>query len=574
MVQIQDVEGMQYSRDGAPSQQQDYAFFNQQYATSTHAIDHNMFPSLIVQPKGDGDVVKAVNWARENKVAVAVKSGGHQYSGASSTSGRNIQIDLTNTYKDLVLRHPNTPGVKSKVPVLVGVSNHLQDFNEYLKKHGLFVPHGQCAYVCVGGHGQTGGYGQLGRSFGLFGDNIVMIRMVGHDGVIREISKQSDADLFYAILGGSPGNFGIITHYLVECHQAKDYLGTVPGPGGFKGPHGIKGLWLYSPEVLKRLVSDVAQMGDDPTVPRNFDLCVSVLSLDFPITTLFPELGKADNWERIQDKIKSYFGREFLKFLNGRFPAVIAVYAQWVPLSPEDKYDAIVDQWFQRYRDMGSLFKDEALQIRDIDEDLSKMTGEWIFPKKREFELPYVKRTYMTSSRNLVDNHWPDAVVKRIDSIYNPRHYLNNKPGDEDYERFMCLKLSVQIQCFGGEHSQFYTNRNNGTSYSWRDSTVCTTLDCFHNDDVEAKRFATRFAEGNDALMAGPNSPYSNQDKRVLWGSWGDWNMADPRVWKTYYEDQAKYEKIGKIRARADPQGTFTANPFAVKRVTGVPGKL
>lgn len=66
--------------------------------------------------------------------------------------------------------------------------------------------------------------------------------------------------------------------------------------------------------------------------------------------------------------------------------------------------------------------------------------------------------------------------------------------------------------------------------------------------------------------MIGANSSFSKTDKRVLRGSWGDWDMAKPEVWKTYYEDGAKYQSIGKVRAAADPKGTFTANPFAVER--------
>lgn len=34
------------------------------------------------------------------------------------------------------------------------------------------LPHGQCPLVCIGGHGQTGGYGNLLRSFGLNADFI------------------------------------------------------------------------------------------------------------------------------------------------------------------------------------------------------------------------------------------------------------------------------------------------------------------------------------------------------------------------------------------------------------------
>lgn len=65
-----------------------------------------MYPDLIVQLKRDEDVIKAVIWARENKVAIAVKSGGYYYSSMLSTSGKNIQIDFSNMYKNLIVLNP------------------------------------------------------------------------------------------------------------------------------------------------------------------------------------------------------------------------------------------------------------------------------------------------------------------------------------------------------------------------------------------------------------------------------------------------------------------------------------
>ncbi|CCF47670.1 FAD binding domain-containing protein [Colletotrichum higginsianum] len=397
MARIQDFQGMQYSRTGDELEQQDYAFFNQQYATSTYQKDHDMNPDLIVRPKHDEDVIRAVNWARENKVAVAVKSGGHQYSGASSTGGKNIQVDLSNTYKDLMVLRPKEPIADDRALVYIGVSTTMMDLNKYLKHNKLFVPTGQCAYVGVGGHGQTGGYGQLGRSFGLFGDHIKTIRLVCHDGVIRDITKLNDPELFYALLGGSPGNFGIITHYIVEVYRSKSYLGTVAGPNGFKGPHGIKALWIYSKEVLTRLLTTIAEMADDPTFPRGFDLCVSVISTEFPMATLFKELNDASVWDRVQDKIRNALEDKFLKLLNGKFPASIILYAQWCPTS-----------------------KGDNLQFGEFDMEMSDMTGQWLFPRAREFDLPYVKRTYATKSTTLGRDNWVGAVVDRIDLIYNP----------------------------------------------------------------------------------------------------------------------------------------------------------
>ncbi|TDZ49584.1 FAD-linked oxidoreductase [Colletotrichum trifolii] len=567
MVQIQDFEGMQYSRGGDEVEQQDYAFFNQQYATSTYQNEHDMNPNLIARPKHDEDVIRAVNWARDNNVAVAVKSGGHQYSGASSTGGNNIQIDLSNTYKDLMILKPKVPIAEDRALVYIGVSTTMAELNGYFKHNKLFIPTGQCAFVGVGGHGQTGGYGQLGRSFGLFGDNIRTIRLVCHDGVIRDVTKENDPELFYAILGGSPGNFGIITHYIVEAFKSQSYLGTVAGPNGFKGPHGIKALWIYSREVLEKLLTAVAEMADDPTFPRGFDLCVSVISTDFPIATMFNELNDATVWERIQRKISNVLEDRFLEFLNGKFPASIILYAQWCPTSPEDRYDDKVDAWFNQFRELQGRLENETLQFGEFDMEMSDMTGQWIFPRAREFDLPYVKRTYSTNSTTLAGDGWVDAVADRIDLIYNPRQYLEGHPGEKSFERYLRCKLSVQIQNFGGEHSRFSANRDNGTSYSWRDSTVVQTLDCFHEADEESRAYAKAWQAKNDAVMVGPDSPYSKQDRRLLWGSYGDWNLGDEKIWKTYYESEDKYERLGRARAKADPNGTFTANPFRVTAV-------
>jgi hypothetical protein len=564
MVQIPGFEGMQYSRDGTQAEKQDYAYFNEQYATSTYQVDHNMYPDLIVQPKGDEDVIKAVIWARDNKVAIAVKSGGHQYSGASSTSGKNIQMDLSNTYKDLMVLNPHDPIDQDRALVYVGVSNQLKELNTYLKHNQLFIPHGDCAYVCVGGHGQTGGYGQLGRGFGLFGDHIRTIRMVCHDGVIRDISKENDFELFYAILGGSPGNLGIISHYTVEVYQAKSYMGIIAGPNGFKGLHGIKGVWIYSPKVLKKLLTAVAQMADNAKFPRGFDLTVNGLNTDFPIAMLFPTLNNASLWEHTQNKIKNALADEFLEWLNGRFPAVIVVYAQWCPTSKEDKYDESVDQWFNKFRALKGFFENETLLIDEFEEDMSRMTGRWILPKRREFDLPYVKRTYSTNSKSLEKDGWVDSVIDRIDLIYNPDQLLDNNPGDKEYEVYTHCKLAMQVQCFGGANSRFYLNKENGTSYSWRDTSVVQTLDCFHELGGKYKEYAEKWQAKNDSIMAGPSSPFSKQVRRLLWGSYGDWDLGKQEVWEDYYEDADKYQKLGRARGKADPNGTFTANLFAV----------
>ena len=44
------------------------------------------FPALIVQPRGAADIRRAVDFARESSLLVAVKCGGHSHSGKSTAT--------------------------------------------------------------------------------------------------------------------------------------------------------------------------------------------------------------------------------------------------------------------------------------------------------------------------------------------------------------------------------------------------------------------------------------------------------------------------------------------------------
>jgi hypothetical protein len=536
MATIQGFTGVQYFRAAEGTiEAQAYKNNNYQYATSTHELDHDMHPALIVQPKNDQDVIAAVKYAKDNKIAMAVKSGGHQYSGASSTSGNNILIDMKPTYKTIGVDLRVLDQSTDKSFVYCSVSFSLGELNGFLKMNNLFIPHRQCADVRVGGHAQTGGYGQLGRSFGLLGDHVREIRLVDHNADLKTIDASSDPELFNAILGGSPGNFGIITHYTLEVHRDSDH--DFKSVGG-QGPHGLRTVWWYNKATLAALLTKVAEMADNPEFPRNYDLCVSVLSSDFSIENLIPEMDGA--MRRDHPEIYGIDGMP-------KWPASIILYAQWVPFTKDDRYDP---HWFDALHNSGDW---QHIFSSTFDEPMSKMTGEWIFKNPREFEHPYEKRTYMTNSTNLSKSGWPDVVSTQIDKVV-----AKNIASD----LWRHCWLAVQIQCFGGNHSKFRTNASNGTSYSWRDSTVCQVLDCFH--ESLAKRTADAWQAENDRLFVGPDSCYSKQDKRVLWGSYGDFDLH--KVRSTYYDSEDRYKHLQQVRAKADPDGTFTPNSFSVRR--------
>ncbi|KAK3721584.1 hypothetical protein LTR37_003140 [Vermiconidia calcicola] len=506
----------------------DYDEYDYSYSYSTYG-DKRLHPALIIQPNSVDDIVTAVKYAKKANIAIAVRTGGHQYSGASSTYAPNIQLDLKHTFKTDADRQMFEKDGRSLVRTSVSWS--LLEFNDWLGSKSCFVPHGQCIGVHLGGHVQTGGYGQLGRSFGLLGDHVLSLEIVDHNGDVKEITKQNAPEMFFAILGGSPGNLGVLTHFTVEVHNDGDYGGFSKEQGG---PRGLKAIHLYHPDTVKRLLKILVEMSDNPDYPRNYDLCISVLSSDFPILKWF----KHSNRDAIDHHFREDHPEIYGEDDRPLWPRTIVVFAQWVPLGPDDVCDM---SWFEKLNH-GALWGEVEENV------MSKMTSKWLFRAEREFELPYIKRTYFTKSNTLGKDGWVDWVTARVDEIIDP--VFNN-----------CW-LSCQFQCFGGKNSKFTTNADNGTAYSWRDSSMCATTDCFYAE--EARQTAADWQYINDHQGVGQDGIFSKQDRRVLWGSWGDFDFD--KVWSCYHEDREKYERVMEVRKKADPDGVFTPNSFCVKR--------
>lgn len=84
---IEGAKGVCFYRDGNSDADSDYNVNRYQYATSSLVGEGHMEPSLIFYPDSLEDIQRVVKYARLNKIAVALRTGGHQYCGVSSTAG-------------------------------------------------------------------------------------------------------------------------------------------------------------------------------------------------------------------------------------------------------------------------------------------------------------------------------------------------------------------------------------------------------------------------------------------------------------------------------------------------------
>jgi FAD/FMN-containing dehydrogenase len=142
-------------------------------------------------------------WAMNNGVNFAIRSGGHSYEGFSQSP-------------DLVIDVRGMKGINlspDKKSVSVGSGASLGSVYAKLWQSHLAIPAGSCFGVGVAGHSLGGGFGLLGRPFGLACDNILSMEVVDATGQIRTVSEQENPDLFWALRGGGNGSFGVVTNF-------------------------------------------------------------------------------------------------------------------------------------------------------------------------------------------------------------------------------------------------------------------------------------------------------------------------------------------------------------------------
>lgn len=170
---------------------------------------YDKYPALVVQPTGAADVQGAVTFARENNLLLAVKCGGHSAAGKSSCD-KGMQIDLSQLRNARVDR-------ASKTARIAGGSL-LGELDHESMSHGLVTTAGSVSHTGVGGLTLGGGFGRLGRRFGLTIDNVLEMDIVTPDGKLRRAGPNDDADLYWALRGGG-GNFGVVTSFLFQLHE-------------------------------------------------------------------------------------------------------------------------------------------------------------------------------------------------------------------------------------------------------------------------------------------------------------------------------------------------------------------
>ena len=178
------------------------------------------------------DVAAAVNFAREHRVRLVVKGGGHSYLGGSNAPDSLLIWTRPNMraveVHDRFVPQGAAGLVEPETAVSVGAGAIWMDaYDAVTTIAGRYVQGGGCTTVGVAGLVQGGGFGSFSKGFGTAAANLLEAEVVTADGTVRIANAVQNPDLFWALKGGGGGTFGVVTRLTLRTHPLPDYFGAV-----------------------------------------------------------------------------------------------------------------------------------------------------------------------------------------------------------------------------------------------------------------------------------------------------------------------------------------------------------
>jgi FAD/FMN-containing dehydrogenase len=174
-------------------------------------------PALIARCAGVADVSRAIRFAREQHLLLAVRGGGHNVTGAGTCDG-GLVIDLSPMKAVQVESERHTARIEPGAT--------WKDFDEEAQKYGLATTGGLISSTGVAGFTLGGGIGWLVRKHGLACDNLISAEVVTADGQLVRASAGENPDLYWGLRGGG-GNFGVVTAFEFAMHPVSTVVGGI-----------------------------------------------------------------------------------------------------------------------------------------------------------------------------------------------------------------------------------------------------------------------------------------------------------------------------------------------------------
>ncbi len=439
----------------------------------------------------------------------------------------------------------------------VVAGSRLMNVSKYMTEQGIVVPHGECPLVAVGGHTQSGGYGHTLRFMVVLTDYVKSFRIVLADcsyiSVYRpnmdppaRLSKVSDNDdIFFSVLGGGLGSFGVVVEYSYECVKDDDH------------PHstGHSSTTKYSKKRFEPLFDTIQQYMMDcekGDLDDDIDMMCTAISFDMDQLSVLedwlpgsgtpqgrPTNNTADassagssvttSGTSIVDEEDD--GRGFGIFLKG-FIAVELLYGNRSG-QPDTTSPSVADCFEKVYKNMlgNWLLAPTYVDFYATEHHgLLNMCDTWVrnyLIDGREFAYPYLKRFNATFQP--LTKPFKDGFMQLVhDAISDNR-----------------VRVVFQIG-LGGSQRRDHVNRKY-TAVQRRDLMIGIGFDIFYTEGHK------ELAEGYQAKMKEllEETVKEKDTVKMIWASFGNTNIEE--VWRKYYDSPEMYDRLRRIKYNLDP---------------------
>ncbi|KAM0815868.1 putative FAD-binding PCMH-type domain-containing protein [Seiridium cardinale] len=173
------------------------------------------YVSYAVNVSSTADVVATVNFAKKNNIRLVIRNTGHDFFGRSTGAAalavwtHNLDSMEVTSWSDSTY---SGPAMKLGAGVLGYTAT------EFAHDAGLVVVGGECPTVgLAGGFTQGGGHSALSTEFGLAADQTLEFEVVTAAGTVVTASWKKNPDLYWALSGGGPGTYGIVTSMTIRA---------------------------------------------------------------------------------------------------------------------------------------------------------------------------------------------------------------------------------------------------------------------------------------------------------------------------------------------------------------------
>jgi FAD/FMN-containing dehydrogenase len=184
-----------------------------------------------VAARTTADIVAAVNFARDHRLRLVVKGGGHSYQGTSDAA--DSLLIWTRAMNGIVLHDAfvaeGCSGVHAPqlaVTIEAGAL-WMHVYDVVTTKSGRYVQGGGCATVGVAGLIQSGGFGSFSKNYGLAAGGLLEAEVVTADGEVRIANACTNPDLFWGIKGGGGGSLGVVTGLTLRTRELPAIFGRL-----------------------------------------------------------------------------------------------------------------------------------------------------------------------------------------------------------------------------------------------------------------------------------------------------------------------------------------------------------